>query len=362
MSPLVSGLRRNTPASPDPYNQTFAPMGQERFLRPNAPRTRLSFLIPLFVVGASLAGANETLLDGVAAQVGDQIVLVSELGEITRPMEKRMRDGGAPEAQIGNMHREALERLIDERLIATMVTRLEMGASQDEISDAVAGIAQNNGLTPEQLKASVENHGLTMDEYRAKLKGEIERNKIIGAMVSDRVRVSSEEIQALFNERYGDQKASGDEVRLRHILVATGGSTMRDEKTACSLLDEAANKIRAGQLDFNEAARQLTDMNPEQQGELGWLHLNEIAPWMVNAIVVLEPGQITNPIPMPFGCNLLQLVEVRSFEPVTPEQANAALRAELVNRKTDREIGDWLDSVRKQTFISRRGKYAESSQ
>ena len=323
---------------------------------------RLSWLILLSLVGAApLSQANEKLLEGVAAQVGDQIVLVSELNEITRPMEKRMRDGGAPETQIGNMHREALERLIDERLIATMVTRLEMGASQDEVSEAIAGIAQSNGLTTAQLKASVENHGLTMDEYRAKLKGEIERNKIIGAMVSDRVRVSPEEIQALFNERYGGQKDSGDEVRLRHILVATGGATMRNEKMACATLDEAATKIRAGQLDFNEAARQLTDMNPEQQGELGWLHLNEIAPWMVNAIVGLEPGQITNPIPMPFGCNLLQLVESRSFQPVTPEQAHAALRAELVNRKTDREIGDWLNEVRKQTFISRKGKYAESS-
>ncbi|MEE3329101.1 MAG: peptidylprolyl isomerase, partial [Myxococcota bacterium] len=306
--------------------------------------------------------ANERLLEGVAAQVGDEIVLVSEVNEITRPMEKRMRDAGVGEAQIGNMHREALERLIDERLIANMVTRLEMGASEDEITQAVAGIAQSNGLTSAQLKASVENHGLTMEEYRAKLKGEIERNKIIGAMVSDRVRVTPEEIQVLFNERYGDQKDSGEEVRLRHILVGVGGSTMRDEKTACSMLAEAAAKIRAGQLDFNEAARQLTEMNPEQQGELGWLHLNEIAPWMVNAIRPLKPGEISDPISMPFGCNLLELVDERVFQPITLEQANASLRAELTNRKTDREIGNWLDEVRKQTFISRKGKYAESSQ
>jgi peptidyl-prolyl cis-trans isomerase SurA len=321
----------------------------------------LVFVSSILLWSSSAGATDEKLLDGVAAQVGDEIVLVSELDEMTRPMEKRMRDAGAPDAQINNMHREALERLIDERLIANMVTRLEMGASQDEISQAVEGIAQSNGLTAAQLKASVENHGLTMKEYRTKLKGEIERNKIIGAMVSDRVRVTPEEIQALFNERYGDQKAGGEEVRLRHILVGVGGSTMRDENTACAMIDEAAVKIRAGQLDFNEAARQLTEMNPEQQGELGWLHLNEIAPWMVNAIQPLKPGEITNPIPMPFGCNLLQLVDERTFQPVTLEQANASLRAELVNRKTDREIGEWLDEVRKQTFIARKGRYAESS-
>ena len=177
----------------------------------------------VFAFGAPTGWASsEKLLDGVAAQVGDEIVLVSEVNEMTGPMEKRMRDAGAPEAQINNMHREALERLIDERLIANMVTRLEMGASEDEISQAVEGIAQGNGLTAAQLRASVENHGLTMQEYRAKLKGEIERNKIIGAMVNDRVRVTPEEIQALFEERYGDQKQGGEEVRLRHILVGVG--------------------------------------------------------------------------------------------------------------------------------------------
>jgi len=58
----------------------LAPLGQERLLRSNAPRTWLSFLIPLFIGATSLAKADEMLLDGVAAQVGDEIVLVSELG------------------------------------------------------------------------------------------------------------------------------------------------------------------------------------------------------------------------------------------------------------------------------------------
>ena len=195
----------------------------------------------------------------------------------------------------------------------------------------------------------------------AKLKGEIERSKIINAMVSDRVKVEPEEVEALFQERFGNQKKGGEEVRLRHILVAVGGPSNRDEKTACALLEEAAIKIRAGQLDFNEAARQLTNMNPEQQGELGWMHTNEIAPWMSRSIATLKPGQVSEPIPMSFGCNLLQVVNFRSFTPVTLEQASGPLRSELINQKTDREIMAWLDSIREQTFISRKGQFAEGA-
>ena len=318
-------------------------------------------LIPSLMAAARALSAEEQLMDGIAAQVGGQIVLVSEVNDMTRPMEARLREAGAPEAQIRQMHKEALDRLIEEKLIATMVVRLEMGASQDEIDNAIASIAQSNGLSPEQLKASVANHGLTLNEYRAKLKGEIERSKIINAMVSDRVKVEPEEVEALFQERFGNQKKGGEEVRLRHILVAVGGPSNRDEKTACALLEEAAIKIRAGQLDFNEAARQLTNMNPEQQGELGWMHTNEIAPWMSRSIATLKPGQVSEPIPMSFGCNLLQVVNFRSFTPVTLEQASGPLRSELINQKTDREIMAWLDSIREQTFISRKGQFAEGA-
>lgn len=309
--------------------------------------------------GPAAWGETEVLLDGVAAQVGNEIVLMSEVEELAAPMEQRLRGAGAQEAQIASMRRDALERLIDGKLISNMVTRFEMGATPDEIDNAVAGIAQSNGLTVKQLQASVENHGLTIAEYRAKLKEEIERSKLINAMVSSRVRVEPEEIEKLFLERYGDQSAGGDEVRLRHILVATGAQTMRDDATACAVAADAVAKIRAGQLDFREAARQITDMNPQQQGELGWLHTNEIAPWMAKAISGLKPGETTDPIPMPFGCNVLQVVEYRTFTPVTLEQAQPSLRTELVNQKTDREIMVWLESVREQTFISRKGEYAE---
>ena len=324
--------------------------------------TLLSCIFLLAPTAGNSQDDGEAMIEGIAAQVGNEIVLISEVQELARPMEGRMRDAGAPEAQIQNIQVEALERLIDSKVIATAVTRYEMEASPEDIDNAVADIARSNGITPDQLKASVQNHGLTMAEYRGKLKGEIERSKIINAMVSNRVRVEPEEVERLYRDRYGQQLSGGDEIRLRHILIAVGQQHMRDEGTACAIAQEAVTKIRAGELDFTEAARQLTDVNPEQQGELGWLHLDDIAPWMDRAIAPLKPGQVTDPIPTPFGCNVLELVERRSFEPITLEQATPSLHAEISQQKTDREILDWIETLRKQTFISRKGVYAEGQQ
>jgi len=306
------------------------------------------------------ASGEEILVDGIAAQVGSEIVLLSEVQEMARPVEERMRAAGVAETEVRAMHADALERLIETKLIEGVVRRLEMEATQAEIDNAVAGIAQDTGLTVEQLHSSVESHGLTIREYRHKLKGEIERSKVLNAMVRSRVRVPPDEVRAAYDERFSEQPQSGDEVHLRHILVGAGEETRRDQRMACAIAEDARGKIVAGEIDFGGMARRVTDMNPEQAGELGWLHVDDIASWMSRAIDRLRPGEVSSVIETGFGCNLLQLVERRSFTPITFEQAEARLTDELSQRAMEKEYVAWLDTLRKQTYVSRKGLYSES--
>ena len=304
--------------------------------------------------------AAEVLVDGIAAQVGSQIVLLSDVQELSRPVEERMRAAGLSESEIQSMRGDALERLIESKLIESVVVRLELQATEDEIDAAIAGIAQDNGLTVEQLQTSVESHGLTLAEYRQKLKGEIERSKVLNTMVRSRIRVEPEEVRAAFDERFGDQEArSGEEVHLRHILVGAGGASQRNLETACSIASDAEKKIKDGELTFDETARRVTDMNPEAGGELGWLHVDDLAPWMSNALKTMQPGDVSGVIKTGFGCNILELVERRDYQVVTYADAEAALTAEITRRKMDKEYLDWLETLRKQTYISRKGSYAE---
>ncbi len=320
----------------------------------------VALLLLLANVSASSAD-EEVLLDGVAAQVGGEIVLISEIDELASPVEERMREAGAGPSEILQVRQQALQKLIESKLISNMVQRLEMEASAAEIDLAIERIARGNGMSVAQLEATVTSHGLTRNEYRGKLKGEIERSKVVDAVVRSRVRVEPEEIEAAYQERFGDQKQGGEEVHLRHILVMTGDSTARDERTACQIAQDAADQIRAGEMDFSEMARRITEMNPEQEGDLGWLHGDEIAPWMAAAIASLEVGEVSDAIPMPFGCNVLQLVRRRTFAPVTFEQAEASLRGTLSKQKMDREYMLWIDELRGKTFVSLKGAYAEDA-
>jgi peptidyl-prolyl cis-trans isomerase SurA len=309
---------------------------------------------------AGTAFAEPALIDGVAAQVGTEIVLISEVQELAKPVEDRMRAQGIPETEIRSMYRDALERLIESKLIEGVVRRLELEATDQEIDGAIYGIAQDTGLTIEQLERSVESHGLTIAAYRSKIRDEIERTKVLNAMVRSRVRVEPEEVEALFNQRFRDQREGGEEVHLRHILVGFGVQTLRDNATACAIAQEAADKVQAGNIEFGDMARRVTDMNPDKAGELGWLHVTDLAAWMKPTIAKLEIGETSNVIPTGFGCNILQLVDRRGFEPVTLAAAEPALIDELTRQKTDAEYLSWLETLRSQTYVMRHGAFNEA--
>ena len=89
-------------------------------------------LTALALVGAP-AGAEEQLVDGIAAQVGNRIVLVSEVMRMAGQQEAAMRQAGAPEAEIARMRAAALEELIEARLIEELVRQAELYVSDDEI-------------------------------------------------------------------------------------------------------------------------------------------------------------------------------------------------------------------------------------
>jgi len=308
----------------------------------------------LLVAGPAFAA--ETLVEGIAAQVGNDIVLVSEVMEIARPVEDRMREAGAPEAEIQKVRGDALDRLIEGKLLSSVVERLELAAEREEIDAAIEAIAQDNALTPDELYKSIQSHGLSVDEYRDKIRGEIERSKVVNAMVRSRVEVSQEELQTLYDERFANQPSGGEEVYLRHIVVRSNGPTASSSADACAIIAGARAEIEAG-ADFQTVARRVTEMNPEREGDLGWIHDSELASWMDSAIANLKPGDFTPPIEMSFGCNLLQLVDRRPFKAVSFEEAQPQLRNLLFQQKTEAEYVKWIDVLRKQTHIERKGSF-----
>lgn len=355
--PRPPGTPTLVPSMPKPM-RPMPKQGERRVLW--TPAAALALVSASLLASPVAARAGE-IVDGIAAQVGGNIVLISEVDELAEPIAERMRNAGVSNAEIQAMRSDALERLIEARMIEGVVDRLELSATDEEVDAAIAGIAAEAGLTVPQLSRSVAAHGLPYAEYREKIRAELERSKVINSMVRSRVRIEEYEVKALYNERYGDQPTGGRQVHLRHMLVAIGTASMRNQETACGMVAEARDRILRGRSSFQDEAAEISDANPQLGGDLGWIHFDDLAGWMKPHVEALDDGETSEVIETRFGCNLLQVVEKKTYEAKSIEDVRPELENELYQQKTQKEYVKWVDKLREQTYVERKGTFSESA-
>lgn len=324
-------------------------------------RCLASALLAAVIAGAP-ARAEEVLADGIAAQVGSDIVLVSEVMNMVKGTEGQMRKAGAPDQEIAKLRAEGLEQMIEWRLLERIIQNTGLTATDAEVDEVIEGIARANGLTLEQLKASVTSHDLTYDAYREQIQRELARRKVINTMVASKVHIEEYEILDLYEEHFSNQPQGGTQVHVRQLLITGGEGSTRDHQTACEMTVAALERIQSGDASFELVAREVSVAAPEHGGDIGWLHESSMASWMIELIEPMQPGDVSEVIELPFGCTILRLIERREHTPVDYESAKDRLADELYERKIGEEYRIWMEELRADSFIERRGYFADAAQ
>jgi peptidyl-prolyl cis-trans isomerase SurA len=299
------------------------------------------------------AAAAETslLLEGIAAQVGAEIVLVSEVRELAAPTVARAKAAGASERDLRMVEAQALERLIEKALLRIVVKRAELQATDEEIDGTISEIASDNGITAEQLRASVEAQGLPYSAYRQRIAGEIEQSKVVNGVIGSRVEIKPEEVKAIYDAEFASRPQSGREFHARSFVVAPQAPDQSE--AACSAVRAARVRVAAGE-DLFDVANGVATMDPE----LGWVHESKLAPWLEAAVRPLAPGQLSEVSEEPFGCVFVQLVEARDVQPVAFEDAQRAITNKLYGERLDGEYEKFISEIREHTYIERKGVVA----
>jgi peptidyl-prolyl cis-trans isomerase SurA len=324
------------------------------------PRRALMVLLSAALLAVP-GRADEVLVDGIAAQVGSDIVLISEVMQMVAPSERRMRAEGMPASEIAKLRAEGLEQMIEWRLIEKVVRDTELFATDAEVDETIEAIASENGLTVDQLRRSVVTQDMSYEEYRGEIKRELERRKVVNALVASKVQVEEFEVKDLYREFHENQPEGGTQVHLRQLLVPASEEHGRSLKQSCDLVRELRQQIANGE-PFEELARLHSAAAPQHGGDIGWLHEDSMAGWMIQLIEPLEAGHVTPVVELPFGCTILKLVERREFEPVSYEQAKPMLQMQVFETKVAEEYRNWMEELREHTFIERRSYFADAAQ
>lgn len=156
-------------------------------------------------------------------------------------------------------------------------------------------------------------------------------------------------ILTIFDIR-GENVAELTEVNARHILIKP--SIIVSEERAKTLLSDMVKKVRAGEADFAELAKQHSE-DPGSKlkgGELGWNEPSVYVPAFRDTLNRLEINEISEPFRTEHGWHITQLLERRTVDATADKKRDQVYRM-IFNRRFNEESTSFLRELRDDAYI-----------
>ncbi len=270
------------------------------------------------------------------AVVNGEVITLSELKELTLPAEKE---------------REALERLIEKRLIVQEANRLNIKVSEQEVEQAIKDIARQRALTLSTLKMVLAKEGVGFDKYQEQIRDQILTSKLIRSRIQSQVEVSKEDLIDYYS-RNPEAFQKGEEIRVQQILFPVSPtSDQREWEEAYQRALKVLKKLKEG-ADFAALAKNYSQGPAARSGgDLGWVRRGMLLPSFELTAFNLKAGQTSEPVQTPLGFHIIKVLDKREGEAEPFEKVKAQIREHLLQEKSESLFRQWLQRLKEDSLI-----------
>ena len=312
-----------------------------------------ALVIVLAVTSAAPAWAGD-VVDRIVAVVNRDIILRSELDQ-TYLMVKEEALRGTPvgerdEAE-AQLQLDVLEGLIANKLMEQAMDGAGMEITDADVEAAMADVARQNSMTPEQLTAELAKQGMPIAEYRNELKKQLRQYKFMNLEIRQRVKIADEDILNYYNQMTAN--VTPDMAwRLQMILLAYPATATDDDRARIDAeADSLIAEITAGK-DFGEVASVRSD-DPGGKaagGEAGIVKADELSPLFAQKLNDVPLGTPVR-VDTPGGVYLLRVAEEvdRSRKPLS--EVRDQISRVLYDEAMERELTIWTEEERRRAHI-----------
>jgi peptidyl-prolyl cis-trans isomerase SurA len=255
------------------------------------------------------SNSGQQPIDRIVAVVEDEVILQSELNDAVAAIQQQYANQPGQLPPIDVLRRQVLDRLVLMKLQLQRADDQGIRVSDADVDQAVQAVAAQNKMSPDQLRAAVEQSGMSYAAYRQQLHDQLVVQKLHENVVRSSVSVTESEINNLLNS----PSYKAGEVHLAHIQISIpGGASAADIDAAQKKAEQALAAIKGG-MPFKAAAIRFSDApDALDGGDLGWRRMDEVPPAFVDAISSLKPGEVSGILHGPTGFHILQLVDQRA--------------------------------------------------
>jgi len=294
------------------------------------------------------------VVDRIIAYVNDDIITLSELNEKTaamvaaRKQNPYLRD---QEQDVEKLRREILDNLVNERLAAKEITRLKISVTAAEVDNVLKSIMEDNNLTPAQLDAELRKEGQTVEDFRKRIREDLERAKLIDREVRSKTVITDAQVEAYYQANREEFQAKVRR-RLQSIFLPFGSESSPDgQRQIYAVAEQIRERLSRG-ADFAAMAKRYSrGPGAEAGGDLGFFNEGELDPVLEQAIETLKRSEISQIIRTDTGLHIIRVAEVQAVADRPMEEVRENIRRRLFQQEINRKYGEWLKGLRERSFV-----------
>ncbi len=316
--------------------------------------------VALCAAPARRAWAQETppkdkplAMDGVAAVVGTQVILISEV--MAGANQARASGAQVTSArELARLEKDVLDQLIEVELLVQKAKEEKVEAAEPDIQrqvDETEKRARSNFKSESEFRQALKEAGFgALDEWRKLQADQVRRQQLQRDVVQKlrrdgkmtAVNVSEREVTEAFEANRTKLPRKEARVGLRQVVIATTPSAAAKAR-ARARIDSLHKELEAHPEDFETMAKR-ESMDPgsrELGGDLGWNRRGRMVPEFDRMMFALNPGALSPVVETTFGFHIIRVDRVQPAE----VKARHILIRPMVDSSDERRARQLADSV-----------------
>jgi peptidyl-prolyl cis-trans isomerase SurA len=269
-----------------------------------------ALIICFFIFGSSIYAQNDFLIDKILAQVGGELILMSDIEEQYALLKESNPELKEDDKCI------ILQNILSQKLLVNQAKLDSLEVSDEEVETQLdARIDQILGYMGNDVGKFEDYYGESITSVKAKFRDDL-RSQLFAqrmqASLMDQITVTPSEVKYFYSQIDKDSLPYfNSEVEIAEIFYEPKANE-NEKEIARSRLEDIRERIIGGE-DFAELARIYSDDPGSARlgGDLGIQKRGTFVPEFEAAAFSLEQNEISDVVESEFGFHIIQLLEQR---------------------------------------------------
>jgi len=311
---------------------------------------KLLTLTTLIVTSISIM-SYAVVMDKIVAVVNDEVITQQELNQVLLPVYLKYREvyqGDEFKEKIIEARKEALAKVIEDRLVLSEAKRLQVIVDEAEVDEKIADIEIQFDNEDDFLTA-LEKEGLTLPQLRERYHNQIMARKLIDYRVRGQINITPTEISNYYQQKLADFMEPPTYGLINMVIRVNEDD---DKAKARELADKILMSLKLGKT-FEELLEEHKEAEfPPKVTDMGKIRITDLAPEIASNIEGLKAGEYSAVVESTLGYHIFKVSHRSKGRQLDFNEAREAIRENLFMKKAEERYTEWMEELKSNAYIS----------